>query len=107
MYCNAGRAVIAKFVATSNPLRQFFTQHHIKSPAKLIGAALFIIEGSLLSNEFSFIGSPEIKAQLELLELFAAGIKQKDDASELIALLRQEMPLLQKIRIAYLDSIGD
>lgn len=107
MYCSAGRAAIAKFVATSHPLQQFFIKHHIKSPAKLIGVALFITEGSLLTNEFNFIGSPNIKAQLELLELFAAGVKTKDDASELIELLRQEMPLLQQIRINYLDSIGD
>ena len=107
MYCAGGRSVIDKFVATSYPLQQFFTQHHIRSPAKLIGAALFIIEGSLLTNEFHFIGSPEIKAQLELLELFAAGIKTKEDASELITLLRQEMPLLQQIRVVYLDSINN
>lgn len=67
---------------------------------------MFIIEGSLLTNEFSFIGSPEIKAELELLELFAAGIKTKDGAGELIELLRQEMPLLQQIRVGYLDSIN-
>lgn len=105
MYCNSGRSVIAKFVATSKPLQQFFNKHLIKSPTKLIGAALFITEGSLLTNEFNFIGSPEIKAQLEYLELVAAGIKTKVEASELIALIRQEMPLLQQIRIAYLDSI--
>lgn len=105
MYCSSGRSVIAKFVATSKPLKLFFTKHSIKSPAKLIGAALFIIEGSLLTNEFHFIGSPEIKAQLEFLELVAAGIKTKDEASELIALLKQEIPLLQQIRNAYIDSI--
>lgn len=105
MYCSAGRTVIAKFVATSNHLKHFFINYSIKNPANLIGAALFITEGSLLTNEFHFIGSPEIKVQLEFMELAAWGIKTKDDASELIELLKQEMPLLQQIRIAYLDSI--
>jgi hypothetical protein len=106
IYCSAGRAVIAKFVASSKPLQQFFTEHATKSPAKLIGTALFIIEGSLLTNEFHFIGSAEIKAEVEFMELVVAGIKTKDEASELIRLLKQEMPLLQQIRVDYIDSIS-
>ena len=107
IYCRSGRTVISQLVATSKSLQKYFTAHPVKNCARLVGTILYIIEGSLLYRELHFDGSHELKANLELAEIFAAGMKTKDEVDELTALVRFEIPLLNDLRISYLKSIDD
>lgn len=105
IYCRSGRTVISQLVATSKPLQKYFTAHPVKNPARLVGTILYIIESSLLYRELYFDGSRKLKANLELAEIFAAGMNTKDEVDKLTALVRFEIPLLNDLRISYLKDI--
>lgn len=105
IYCRSGRTVISKLVGTSKPLQKYFTAYPVKNPAKLVGTILYIIEGSLLYRELHFDGSHELKANLELAEIFAAGMKTKDELDKLTEIVRHEIPFLNDLRISHLKDI--
>lgn len=105
IYCRSGRTVISQLVGTSKTLQKYFTAHPVKNPARLVGTILYIIESSLLYRELHFDGSRELKANLELAEIFAAGMNTKDEVDKLTALVRFEIPLLNDLRISYLKDI--
>lgn len=104
IYCRSGRVAISQLLESSKLLQQFLIEHPNKNPVRLIGTALFISEGSLLSQEFIFTGSQAIKEQIELMEMQGAGLNTKTGIIKLFDLIHREMPLLQQIRERYLSS---
>jgi len=105
IYCRSGRTIISQLVGTSKSLQKYFTTYPVKNPAKLVGTILYIIEGSLLYRELHFDGSHELKANLELAEIFAAGMKTKDEVDKLTEIVRHEIPFLNNLRISHLKDI--
>ena len=107
MYCRSGRTVISQFVASSKLLQKFLVMYDQVYLTRLVGTALFIIEGSLLSREFIFTGSQIIKEQIENMEMKAAGLKTKEEIKNFINLINEEMPLLNQIRTLHIDSFNE
>lgn len=104
IYCRSGRSGIAQFVANNSSLRRYFAEHPMKNPPRAIGTLLFIIEGSLLGRELDFDIRKDIRRDIENLEMAAAGIKAEEAGRKLIELVRQEMPMLHKIRSAFSEG---
>ncbi len=68
----------------------------------MIGATVFVIEGSSLDRWLAFEGSEQLCSAFEWTFLEHAGIKTPGEAQEIRALVKDQLEMLDEIRARYL-----
>jgi hypothetical protein len=97
-----GKHSFALLLRGSTSLQRFFSRRPSLDPVNVIGATIFIIEGSKLDRWLVFDGSDQLRSDFEWTFMQHAGIATPGEAEELQALVREEMNILDEIRGQYL-----
>jgi len=104
MFCRIGKQAIAALATSSPKLRDFLYQHLPRRQwARAVGFALFYAEGGIVTPHLRWAQSMEIE-RLGIEADFATVGLPAGCIAELLALVREDISLLNHLRIRQLDA---
>ena len=101
-----GKHSFALLLGGSTSLQRFFSRRPGLDPVKVIGATVFIIEGSKLDRWLVFDGSDQLRSDFEWTFMEHAGMKTPGEAQEIQALVREELICSTKSEADTWDNAG-
>ncbi len=101
-HCRSGKRCFAKFAKEAKPVADFFRQNPERNPVDVLGVAVFIVEGACLNRWLEFPKSDILRQTFEQNFLEHAGVT-REAASELLTIIRDNLPMLNQIRAEALN----